>query len=115
MKFYLSILIACLSLAFTGCKSPEQGAYRTIGSIAQTVDVAMKTYGDLYRAGLVTTDDQVRVRAAYSSYQATMKIARAVVFTAKDSPENQSAYITAIDSVAAASGELIALIHQLKQ
>ena len=111
---HLLTLIAALVI-FTGCKTPEQGAYRTIGSLAHTVDVSMQVYGDLYRAGLVTAEEQVRVREAYSSYQATMRVARSIVSTAKDAPEDQSTYLTAIDAAASASGELVALIQLIKQ
>lgn len=112
--FQAIVLCAILALVANGCKTPEQGAYRTIGTLANAVDVSMKTYGDAYRAGLITPDEQVKVRAAYEHYQRTMRIARAVVKSAKAAPESAAGLNTALTAVEAASADLITLIHLLK-
>ena len=111
---YITSLILAITLIVAGCKSPDQAAYRTIGTIAQAVDVGMKTYGDAYRAGLINSDEQARVKAAYEHYQQAMRIARAAVTTAKAAPQDQSSFTTAMQSVEAASADLISIIHLAK-
>jgi hypothetical protein len=115
IKYGITSLILAVTILVAGCKSPEQGAYRTIGTVAQTVDVSMKTYGDAYRAGLVTADEQAKVKAAYEHYQQTMRIARAAVVTAKAAPAEQAAFYTAMQTVEAASADLITLINLTKK
>ena len=110
-----AVVLSCLLALFaTSCKTPEQGAYRSIGTLANAVDVSMKTYGDAYRAGLITPDEQVQVRAAYEHYQTAMRVARASVTAAKAAPEGELGLYTALATVEAASAELITLIHLLK-
>jgi hypothetical protein len=110
-----AVVLSCLLALFaTSCKTPEQGAYRTIGTLAHAVDATMLVYGDAYRAGLITPDEQVKVRAAYEHYQRTMRIARAATTTATTTPEGESSLNTALAAVEAASADLITLINLLK-
>ena len=114
MKTITTILSIWLLVIFAGCKTPEQGAYRTLGTLATAVDVSMSVYGDAYRSGLITPEEQLQVRAAYERYQTSMRIVRAAQQTAKASPEGASRFTTALTAVEAASSDLITLIHLIK-
>ena len=111
---YITSLIAALLILAAGCATPEQTAYKSIGVIANTVDVAMLTYGDFYRAGLIDTEEAAAVKKAYEHYQRTMRVARVSVQTAKAAPDGQLRLNTALQAVEAASAELVILIQYLK-
>jgi hypothetical protein len=115
LKRAISLTLAVWFLVITmGCRTPEQGAYRTLGTLATVVDTTMLTYGDAFRAGLITPEEQLKVRDAYEHYQRSMRIARAAVTTVKVSPEGESRLNTALTAVEAASSDLITLIHLIK-
>ena len=113
MKYLTSLLAALLILA-AGCATPERAAYQSIGTIANTVDIAMLTYGDFYRAGVVDDKEAAAVKNAYEHYQRAMRIARASVQTVKAAPDGQLRLNTALQAVEAASAELVVLIQFLK-
>jgi Mrp family chromosome partitioning ATPase len=106
--FSLLVLAAML-----GCATPEQGAYRVIGTITYSVDGAMNGWGDYVRAGLATADDQAKVKAAYERYQSAMRLARVTVATVKSQPEGTATMDAALAAAEAASGQLIGIIQSL--
>lgn len=110
-QFFSLLLLAAL----LGCATPEQGAYRVIGSIVVTVDGTMNGWGDYVRAGLSTPDEEAQVKAAYERYQATMRLARVTIATANAQPDGSSKIDTALATIQASSGQLIAIIQQLLQ
>lgn len=110
-QFFSLILLAAL----LGCATPEQGAYRTIGTITVSVDTSMNVWGDAVRAGRTSPDDQARVRAAYEHYQSAMRLARVTVITTTSQPEGATKLETTLATAEAASGQLISLIQTLLQ
>lgn len=97
--------------ALSGCSTPERTAYRSLGTIAVTVDGAMNGWGEYVRAGRATGADQAKVRSAYERYQSAMRIAEQAQLAAAAAPDNQSSYVTAVSAVSAAADEIVALIH----
>lgn len=111
---YLQSFIAALLIVCAGCATTESTAYKAIGTVAHTVDIAMLTYGDFYRAGMVDEQEAEAVRNAYEHYQRAMRIARVSVAAAKSAPDGQLRLETALQAVEASSAELVVLIHFIK-
>jgi hypothetical protein len=111
MRTNLSLL--ALLVLLTGCTSPETTAYRIIGSTIITVDSAMKGWGDWVRAGKATRGDEVKVKAAYESYQASMSVVEAAVMAYKKNPSEGTALEQALTALEQSKGALIQLIQQL--
>lgn len=115
MKFFYCLLVACaivsLPLVHTGCGTPAAKTTQVAGSVTITVDAAMQAWGEFVRAGKATVDQRVQVRAAYQKYQASMLIAEKVAVSVLTAPEQQSAYITALNTASQVSIELIALVE----
>ena len=106
----VGILCAALVITALGCKTtPEVTAYRSIGSIAATVDGCMNGWGNYVRAGLASTNEEATVKSAYETYQLAMRAARAAVTVARGST-NTSAWITTADALAAASADVFAIV-----
>jgi len=96
-----------------GCKSVEQGAFRTVGTTTTLVDAAMHGWGDYVRAGRASDADQAAVRGAYEQYQGAMRVARAVVVTLKtehDATDPQ--WLIVLDTVNASADGLVGLIRR---
>ena len=113
MKYLTSLLAALLVLA-AGCATPEQTAYKSIGTVAHAVDIAMMTYGDFYRAGLINAEEAAAVKAAYEHYQGAMRVVHVTVESAKIAADGQKQLETALQAVEAASAELVVLIRHIK-
>lgn len=116
---FITAIYAMLSMAIpafiaapvlTGCSTPEQTAYRSIGSIAATVDGAMQGWGEWVRAGRATDGQQAQVRKAYGEYQAVMRVARVAAMAAKDYPAGEASYTAAIAAVSASADDLVSLL-----
>lgn len=76
MSRFFSILVACFVLLGAGCNlSPKAAAYKTLKSVAVSVDSAMGVYGDLYRAGKVTPSQRETIKDIYVRYQSSMAVA----------------------------------------
>lgn len=116
MKVILTFLLACslisAPIAFTGCGTPSAKTTQVAGSVTITVDAAMKSWGEWVRANKATVEQRVQVRAAYQKYQAAMLIAEKVAVNVLSAPEQQAAYITALNTASQVSIELIALVEQ---
>ena len=110
-RISIAIIAVCL---LVGCASPEQGAYRSIGTIATLVDGSMSGWGDYVRAGLASTQDEILVRGMYNEYQEAMSIAKGAVNAYISDPEgkkdNLDRALTVVESVA---GKLTGMIARL--
>jgi Mrp family chromosome partitioning ATPase len=115
MKTMRQLFSLLLLAALLGCATPEQSAYRTIGTITVSVDGTMNGWGDFVRAGHAEPADEARVKAAYERYQSAMRLARIAVITSKTQPDGASTLQTALATTQAASGQLIGLIQTLLQ
>lgn len=111
----LPLLLALAMVALAGCKTPEQGAYRTIGTISVSVDAAMNGWGDYVRAGKATDTEQASVRAGYEKYQTTMRATKLVVASYQAQPDGAKRLDTALAAIEASGAEIITLIQQFTQ
>ena len=98
-----------------GCANPERTAYVSTGVVAITVDNAMNGWGDYVRAGKATPEDELKVKAAYGKYQTSIRAVKAAVLSSRNSPDDQAAFLTALNALDAAKIELINLIISLKK
>ena len=120
--YFLSLFIAAcilcglgLGSAVTGCGSPTAKTTQVAGSVAITVDAAMRGWGAYVRSGRATEEQRLRVRGAYHKYQAAMITAEKVATSALTQPDGQSMYSTALNVASQSSIELIALIEALQK
>lgn len=60
-------LVAVIFVALTA--STCTTGYKTAAGIQTAVELSMNTYGEFYRAGLVTPDLELKVKTIYKSYQ----------------------------------------------
>jgi len=99
----------------TGCASFEKTSYRTLASVAVSVDQAMMAWGDYVKAGFATPDSQVRVKEKYSLYQRSMAAAKAakVAYDNDKSNPNMKSYQIALDVIAVASAGVIGIISEI--
>lgn len=98
-------------LLLTGCGTPAAKTTQVAGSVTITVDSAMEAWGSWVRTGKATVDQRIAVRGAYLKYQAAMRTAETIAVSALSAPDNQSAYVTALNVASQASIELIALVE----
>ena len=112
-------LIFCLLLpagAITACKSPEQTAYRIVGSTVTLVDTSMNIWGDYVRAGKATNAQQAQVRAIYEKYQAAMRVVKDAVLSLKTtSTADQAVWLNVTSAMDATANDLVILINKLTQ
>jgi hypothetical protein len=80
LKRSLAVLLVVASVA---CASAQTNTYKTLATIAQTVDLAHNVYNDLKAAGKITPETQAAVAAAYKKYQEAALIAQSAYVTWK--------------------------------
>lgn len=107
-------LASFLALGTVGCQTvtPEQAAYRTLGTIAQSVDSGMKAFGEWVALGKATAADVEKAKALYTKYQAAMRVAKDAALTVKQDPQ-AGTWDIALTTVEAAAGDLLTLITTL--
>jgi len=104
----LALLIGC---ATAGKQSAQDVAYKTIGTIATTVDTSMLAWGDFVRAGMSKPSQEVLVKSTYQKYQSVMLSTKVMVLTYVDSPTNKTLLATSLQAVGNASGEVVNTIN----
>jgi len=71
----LALLLVAGLLLFSGCATtPQQSAYRTAGTAAVSVDVAMHAWGVYVAANHPGAQIEAKVKTAYENYQASMVV-----------------------------------------
>lgn len=109
------IITLIVSAILCGCKSTELVAYRTLGAVAQSVDVAKHVYYDLRATGHVTQEQDVLAKATYIKYQAAMKVAQDAELTFKTSVnKDETVWATAYSAVSASARDFVNLINIIK-
>jgi hypothetical protein len=106
------LLLTALAVSYLGCATPEKTAYGVLGSVTVSVDTAMRVYGGLVRADLISEVDQSAVRTAYEDYQAAMQLVASAV-TAYRSSSDGTQLDAALRLVETESGNLLLLIQRL--
>lgn len=77
MRSLVSGFLCFIMVAFlTGCTTFQGSAGKTLASTAQVVDSAMQGWATWVVLGKATTEQENKVRAAYTKYQYTMGAAR---------------------------------------
>lgn len=66
---------------------PATRAYQVLSTTAVTVDLAMKTAGDLYREGLISDGKKAEILEAHATYQKAARLAIAAARGAQDLQE----------------------------
>lgn len=110
-KLTALVLIGSIAVFATGCKTPEQGAYRTIGTVSVSVDAAMNGWGDYVRAGKATPEQEAKVKAGYVKYQSAMRVAKITVASYRAQPDGASRLNAAVDALAASGSEIVTLVQ----
>lgn len=107
MKHLIALSIVFSLLA--GCASPNQSAYRTLGSIGVAATSAMEGWAAWANAGKADADEIKTVEAAYRDYQRAYKLATsAAAIAAQTGDANASA--KSIQILVAAQSKLIEAI-----
>lgn len=109
--FPVIILAAMFLIA---CASLERNAYRTIGSLAVTVDAAMSAWGQYVRDGKSTVQQQAEVKQRYEEYQASMRILQGAVSAYRLKPDD-TALNKALNVASATATDLTVFIYSFVQ
>lgn len=112
MRIATSMTVLGLVWLLTACATFESNAYKTLGTVAVTVDAAMNGWGDYVRLGKATRQQELVVRDAYEDYQLAMSLASAAV-TAYRSSGNKPPLEAAMAGLDTAKNEIIDLILRL--
>lgn len=107
-------LATFIAVGCGGCKSvtPEQAAYRTLGTVATSVDSGMKAWGEWVALGKATAADVEKSKELYLKYQSAMRVARDAALTVKQNPQ-AGTWNIALTTVEAAAGDLLNFISTL--
>lgn len=82
-------VLTALLLFLTACTPapPATRAYQVLTTTAATVDLAMKTAGDLYRDGFISDEKKAEILEAHATYQKAARLAIAAARGAQDLQE----------------------------
>lgn len=72
----LIVLLACSPVAFIACKTPQNVqtvSYKTLRSIAESVDSAMRTYAQAVALNQVAPETQSKIRDLHGRYQPALE------------------------------------------
>lgn len=96
-----------------GCAStpPERIAYNTLATIQTSVETAMTTAGDMYRAKQIDEATKMKIIAAYETYRKAFDVA---VFALKAATPGAPPDAVTSDAVRAAMA-LLDLVNSLKR
>lgn len=96
----------------TACANLERNTYRTLGSLAVTVDGAMNGWGDYVRNGHGNIAQHTAVKQAYGNYQGAMRVAQTAVTAYRLNPDERE-LSKALAVASASAGDLTRLIYSL--
>lgn len=112
MKAILFITFLVTSL-LCGCQTPERTAYRTLGSIAITVDTAVQSYYH-YRDATpahYNADLDAKIKEGYLHYQAAMKVAQKAQESFKTGILTEDVWEASLNAVSASAADIVSLIR----
>ncbi len=100
-----------LAVMLAGCATFQSNAGKSLVTIAQTVDAAMKGWATYAVAsGTVTDADHAKVRDAYLKYQACMVTAQAA-YQGLAAASDKSAWNQALNALTASQASLLQLLQ----
>ncbi len=108
LKFILSAFVG--ALLFCACGTPEVTAYKITGTVTTAVDGAMQAWGDYVRAGLATSGDEIKVKAAFIKYKASERVVADAV-TAYKLTQDETAFKVANAALRSSAADLIDLVR----
>ena len=111
LAFSAMIIGLCASCVTTS--DPEILAYRSIGTVAHTVDASMNGWGDWVRAGKATAGDQAKVKTAYEGYQAAMVATESAVVAYRNGAD-RNALEASIEALKAAANAVMTMVSTTK-
>ena len=109
----LSALIIGLCSSCVTTSDPEILAYRTIGTVAHTVDATMNGWGDWVRGGKATAGDQAKVKTAYQSFQSAMVATESAVVAYRNGT-NKNMLEASIEVLQAAANAVMTMVSTTK-
>ena len=111
---YLS-LVAFMSVLLCGCSTTQDSTGKSLASIAQSVDSAMKGWAAYAAVNDIRSNNIVytRVQSAYEEYQTAMDAAKKA-YNVAVLTKSQSGWIKAAEALTAAQQSLVQLITQLE-
>lgn len=113
MKTQLNLaLVALLTLGLLGCASFQTNAGKTLATITQTVDAAMKGWAVYVSLGKSNPQQQAQVKAAYEKYQMA-ELAAEHAYVALVNTSGQSAWTQAAAVLTACQNDLLAIIKAI--
>ena len=120
MKKINNILIgvALLVTLVTGCKTSEvDKAGKSLATVAQTVDSAMKGWATWVAQGNSNEQEEAKVKALYTKYQSTMAIARNAysAVAIEGTPESKQIFSNILIALAASQSDILNLINSFQQ
>ena len=69
-----ALLLGATWIITPGCSTPAKTvAYKTLKSVGETVDTAMKAYAEAIAVGAVDAENQAKVRSLHDQYRASFK------------------------------------------
>lgn len=102
----LAVAVACTPA------TPQKRAFQTLSTIQVSVKTAMNVYGDLYRAGYVTIDQEQRIDSLYGKYQKAALTAANGLKLWQDTGSGDTLAI--LGDVTEVAKQLVALVDSLK-
>lgn len=101
----------CLVVTLVACKSLEDTAFKTTGTVAITATAAMSEWLDYKNTSTVPVSQVESVKDAWNKYYALSQVERQAIVAYKTNPGTNTLNL-AISITQAASSDLISLIVQ---
>lgn len=112
MKQLQSLFLVALLMA-SGCATWQDNAGKSLATIAQTVDAAMKSWAIYVNQYPVSDEAQAKVKKTYEQYQSAMAIALSAYNTSV-ALKDESLYAQASATLTNSKDALLALIKSFQ-
>lgn len=69
--------LSCLLLLLAGCvtREAESISYKSLAATAEAANAAMNAYGELYRAGAISPEDEKRIDGIHEDFRQRYRVA----------------------------------------
>lgn len=114
--FLIVLVLALVGLApivGISCKNPNQSAYRVVGTVQVSADVAMRAWGDYVHRAHPSIEAEQKVKTAYDRYRAAAIVVTDAgkALAQVDSPAGRTRLDIALAEASASLGDLTNLIE----